>query len=71
MTADVSADRDELFAAGAPAARDPEAIHVRIQAALALLDAVDSCLPGAPAAATVETLVVAARPARLPDPGGA
>lgn len=65
MTLDVSARRDEVFAAGDLAASDPAAFAAFFERELAAFDALESVLPAAPDAERANTLVVEARLAQL------
>ncbi|WP_406295105.1 nucleotidyltransferase domain-containing protein [Embleya sp. NBC_00888] len=62
---DVSAHREDLFAAGRLAAENPEAFTQRFEHEKATLDAIDSVLPDRPDREAVNTLVVDLRLAAL------
>lgn len=61
LEVDVSAHRDELFAAGELAVSDPDAFAALFEDRLAALDARPSVLPERPDVARVDALVVAIR----------
>ncbi|HSA53886.1 MAG TPA: nucleotidyltransferase domain-containing protein [Yinghuangia sp.] len=64
---DMSDQRDELFAAGELAARDPRAFAELFEKEFAAMDAVESVLPDQPDLARVEAVVVELRMAALRD----
>ncbi|WTW98720.1 nucleotidyltransferase domain-containing protein [Streptomycetaceae bacterium NBC_01309] len=71
LTIDMSAQRDELFAAGELAAGDPEGFSALFDREIAALDAVDSVLPERSDSARVEALLVELRTAAVGRPGTA
>ncbi|WP_436776652.1 nucleotidyltransferase domain-containing protein [Yinghuangia sp. YIM S09857] len=65
LVIDMTAQRDELFAAGELAAHDPEAFSALFDREIAALDAVDSVLPDHPDRDRVGALLVELRTAAL------
>ncbi|UGQ10867.1 nucleotidyltransferase domain-containing protein [Yinghuangia sp. ASG 101] len=67
LTIDMSDQREELFAAGDLAARDPRAFAELFEKEFAAMDAVTSVLPEAPDVARVEAVVVELRLGAIRD----